>query len=79
MVEWITRTFGKPLESIGAKLGMNKEGSAGLVANLANNIAVFNIMGDMNPKAKLLTLHLQFLQHSYLVITLDLLQVLTAR
>ena len=40
--------------SIGAKLGMNKEGSAGLVANLANNIAVFNIMGDMNPKAKLL-------------------------
>lgn len=58
---------------------MNKEGSAGLVANLANNIAVFNIMGDMNPKAKSLTLHLQFLQHSYLVITLDLLQVLTAR
>ena len=54
LVEWITRTFGKPLESIGAKLGMNKEGSAGLVANLANNIAVFNIMGDMNPKAKLL-------------------------
>ena len=54
MVEWITRTFGKPLESVGAKLGMNKEGSAGLVANLANNIAVFNIMGDMNPKAKLL-------------------------
>ena len=54
MVEWITRTFGKPLESIGGKLGMNKEGSAGLVANLANNIAVFNIMGDMNPKAKLL-------------------------
>ena len=54
MVEWITRYFGKPLESIGGKLGMNKEGSAGLVANLANNIAVFNIMGDMNPKAKLL-------------------------
>ena len=54
MVEWITLTFGKPLESIGGKLGMNKEGSAGLVANLANNIAVFNIMGDMNPKAKLL-------------------------
>lgn len=54
MVEWITRTFGKPLEAIGEKLGMNAQGSAGLVANLANNIAVFNIMGDMNPKAKLL-------------------------
>ena len=54
MVEWITRTFGKPLESIGAKLGMNKEGSAGLVANLANNIAMFNILGEMDPKGKLL-------------------------
>ena len=54
MVEWITRKFGKPLEAIGQKLGMNATGSAGLVANLANNIAVFNIMGDMNPKAKLL-------------------------
>ena len=54
MVEWITRTFGKPLEKIGAALGMNEQGSAGMVANLANNIAMFNIMGDMNPKGKLL-------------------------
>lgn len=54
MVEWITRTFKKPLEKIGSALGMNEQGSAGLVANLANNIAVFNIMGDMNPKGKLL-------------------------
>ena len=54
MVEWITRTFGKPLEKIGAALGMNEQGSAGMVANLANNIAMFNIMGEMNPKGKLL-------------------------
>ena len=54
MVEWITRTFGKGLEKIGAALGMNEQGSAGMVANLANNIAMFNIMGDMNPKGKLL-------------------------
>lgn len=54
MVKWITNTFGKGLGKIGAKLGMNENGSAGLVANLANNIAMFNIMGDMNPKAKLL-------------------------
>ena len=40
MVLWITRTFGSALEKIGGKLGMNKEGSAGLVANLANNIAM---------------------------------------
>ena len=44
MVEWITRTFGKALEKIGAALGMNEAGSAGMVANLANNIAMFNII-----------------------------------
>ena len=54
MGEGITRTFGKPLEKIGAALGMNEQGSAGMVANLANNIAMFNIMGEMNPKGKLL-------------------------
>ena len=54
MVEWITRTFGKALEKIGAALGMNEAGSAGMVANLANNIAMFNIMGEMNPKGKIL-------------------------
>lgn len=54
MVLWITRTFGTGLEKLGAKMGMNKEGSAGLVANLANNIAMFNILGDMNDKGKLL-------------------------
>lgn len=54
MVKWITNTFAKPLEKIGGKLGMNQEGSAGLIATLANNIAMFNIMGEMNPKGKLL-------------------------
>lgn len=54
MVKWITKTFEKPLEKIGEHLGMNEAGSAGLIANLANNIAMFNIMGDMNPKGKLL-------------------------
>ncbi|MCI5649484.1 MAG: ethanolamine utilization protein EutH [Fusicatenibacter sp.] len=54
MVKWITKTFGKALGAIGQKLGMDENGSAGLVANLANNIAMFNIMGDMNPKGKLL-------------------------
>ncbi|SFB28799.1 ethanolamine transporter [Acetitomaculum ruminis DSM 5522] len=54
MVKWITNTFGKALNAIGSKLGMDEKGSAGLVANLANNIAMFNIMGEMNPKGKLL-------------------------
>lgn len=46
MVEWITRTFGKPLNALGKKLGMNETGCAGLVATLANNIAMFNVKGD---------------------------------
>lgn len=54
MVEWITRTFGGALEALGKKFGMNEQSSAGFVATLANNIAMFNIMGDMNPKGKLL-------------------------
>ena len=54
MVKWITKTFGKALEKVGSALGMNEIGSAGMVANLANNIAMFNILGDMNPKGKLL-------------------------
>jgi len=54
MVEWITRHFGAALGKIGDKLGMNAAGSTGLVATLANNIAMFNIMGEMNAKGKLL-------------------------
>lgn len=54
MVKWITNTFGKQLAKVGEKMGMNEEGSAGLIANLANNIAMFNILGNMNPKGKLL-------------------------
>ncbi len=54
MVKWITNTFGKGLAKVGNALGMDENGSAGLVANLANNIAMFNIMGEMNPKGKLL-------------------------
>ena len=46
--------FGKALEKVGGALGMNETGSAGMVANLENNIAMFNILGDMNPKGKLL-------------------------
>ena len=54
MVLWITRTFGGALNALGKKFGMNEDSSAGLVATLANNIAMFNIMDKMNPKGKLL-------------------------
>lgn len=54
MVHWITKTFGKALNAVGKKLGMDENGSTGLVATLANNIAMFNIMDKMTPKGKLL-------------------------
>lgn len=54
MVLWITRTFGGLLGKLGRAFGMNEKGSAGLVATLANNIAMFNLFGEMNEKGKLL-------------------------
>lgn len=54
MVKWITKTFGGALKKVGGAMGIDENASAGLVANLANNIAMFNILGDMNPKGKLL-------------------------
>lgn len=54
MVKWITKTFGKVLNKIGITLGMDENSSAGLVAAMANNIAMFNLMGEMNEKGKLL-------------------------
>ena len=56
MVEWIKRTFRRPLISMGRLLGVDETASAGFVANLANNIPVFNMIKDMNPKGKLLNI-----------------------
>ena len=50
----LTKVASKPLESIGKKLGMNDVGAAGLVATLANNIPMFNIMKDMNNQGKII-------------------------
>lgn len=50
----LTKVASKPLEAVGKKLGMNDIGAAGLVATLANNIPMFNIMKDMNNQAKII-------------------------
>ncbi|HHV78613.1 MAG TPA: ethanolamine utilization protein EutH [Firmicutes bacterium] len=54
MVTVITRVFKKPLMALGKSLGMNEVGAAGLVATLANNIPMFNIMKDMDDRGKVL-------------------------
>lgn len=50
----ITKIASKPLAFFGAKLGMDNVGSAGLIATLANNIPMFNIMKDMNIQSKII-------------------------
>ena len=44
----------KPLSAIGKSLGMNEVGAAGLVASLANNIAMFQMMKDMDKRGKII-------------------------
>ncbi|MFD1064527.1 ethanolamine utilization protein EutH [Oceanobacillus locisalsi] len=54
MVEVITRVFKKPLMGMGKMLGMNDVAAAGMVATLANNIAMFNLMKDMDNRGKVI-------------------------
>lgn len=54
MVKWITGKFKKTLKGLGKVLGINEQASAGLVATMANNIAMFHIMEEMDPKGKLM-------------------------
>jgi ethanolamine transporter len=54
LVFLLTKFLGGPLEKLGKALGMNKSAAAGLVATLANNIAMFNIMKDMDDRGKVI-------------------------
>ena len=49
----ITKVFRKPLMKLGHLLGMNDIAAAGLVATLANNIPMFQMMGDMDRRGKI--------------------------
>lgn len=54
LVAVFTKIAHKPLSAIGRSLGMNEVGAAGLVASLANNIAMFQMMKDMDKRGKIL-------------------------
>jgi len=54
LVSLLIKFLGKPLEKIGGLMGMNKDAAAGLVATLANNIAMFQIMKDMDDRGKVI-------------------------
>jgi ethanolamine transporter len=54
LVYLLTKYLGKPLGKMGELLGMNKEAAAGMVATLANNIAMFSIMKNMDDRGKVI-------------------------
>ena len=56
MVEWLTRTFNKSLKKIGSLLGINEKASAGIIACFAHVITTLNLVKDMDPKGKILSI-----------------------
>jgi ethanolamine transporter len=54
LVYLLTKYLGGPLGKLGELLGMNKESAAGMVATLANNIAMFSVMKDMDDRGKVI-------------------------
>ena len=54
LVYVITKEFQKPLMKLGHLLGMNDRAAAGLVATLANNIPMFNMLHEMDDRGKVI-------------------------
>lgn len=54
LVKLITRLLRKPLMATGKGLGINDAAAAGLIASLANSIATFGMVEDMNPRGKVI-------------------------
>lgn len=54
LVAVFTKVANKPLSYIGKSLGMNESGAAGLVASLANNIAMFQMLKEMDTRGKII-------------------------
>ncbi|MBR4971453.1 MAG: ethanolamine utilization protein EutH [Oscillospiraceae bacterium] len=52
----ITRVLEKPLLKAGRLLGINDTAAAGLVASLANSIATFGMIKDMDPRGKVVNI-----------------------
>ncbi|WZL73935.1 ethanolamine utilization protein EutH [Clostridiaceae bacterium 35-E11] len=54
MVYFIKTTFQTPLMKLGRLLGMGDVAAAGMISSLANNIAMFGMMKDMDENGKVL-------------------------
>ena len=52
----ITKLLRKPLMAMGKRLGINDAAAAGLIASLANSIAAFGMVKDMNQRGKVINI-----------------------
>ena len=52
----ITKLLRRPLMAVGQKLGINDAAAAGLIASLANSIATFGMVKDMNERGKVINI-----------------------
>ena len=52
----VTKLLRKPLMAVGKILGINDTAAAGLIASLANSIATFGMVKDMNPRGKVVNI-----------------------
>lgn len=52
----ITKLLRRPLLAVGGKLGINDAAAAGLIASLANSIATFGMVKDMNERGKVINI-----------------------
>ena len=56
LVYAVTKLLKKPLLKLGALLGINDTAAAGLVASLANSIATFGMVKDMDGRGKVVNI-----------------------
>ena len=56
LVYVVTKVFHRPLMRLGKILGINDPAAAGLVASLANSIATFRLVKDMDERGKVVNI-----------------------
>ena len=56
LVAVVTKLLQKPLGKLGSRLGINHKAAAGLIASLANSIATFGMVKDMDQRGKVVNI-----------------------
>lgn len=56
LVAAATKLLRRPLMALGQRLGINEPAAAGLIASLANSIATFGLVRDMDPRGKIVNI-----------------------